>query len=165
MSYEVKILVDSNVVFSALYKIASIPGLIIYLGILGRIKLLSPESIRDEIARILKYKLAYSDEEIEFTLSAINIEWVPREVYERGIDKFSHLVKDYNDRALLICAINLNIPIVSGDKDFQQSEIKKLAQVYTPREFIEFIINTKIASKTEIKEILEELTKLEKLPY
>ncbi len=39
MNHETEILVDSNVIFSALYKIASIPGLIIYLGILKKIKL------------------------------------------------------------------------------------------------------------------------------
>ncbi len=165
MSHKVEILVDSNVLFSALYKIASIPGLIVYLGILGRIKLLSPESIRDEIAQILKYKLSYSDEEIEFTLSAMSIEWIPQNIYVGEMDKFSHLVEDYQDRALLICAMQLNMPIVSGDKDFQQSEVKKLARIYTPRELVEFLINTKIISNKEINEILGELTRLEKLPY
>lgn len=165
MNHETEILVDSNVIFSALYKIASIPGLIIYLGILKKIKLLSPESIRDEIIRILKYKLAYSDKEVDFTLNVLDIEWIPKEVYEREIKKFADLLKDYEDKSLLACAVNLNMPIVSGDKDFQRKEVKKLAQIYTPREFIEYLVNSGFLSKTEIERLLKELTRLEKLPY
>ena len=165
MNHETEILVDSNVIFSALYKIASIPGLIIYLGILKKIKLLSPESIRDEIIRILKYKLAYSDKEVDFTLNVLDIEWIPKEVYEREIKKFADLLKDYEDKSLLACAVNLNMPIVSGDKDFQRKEVKKLAQIYTPREFIEYLVNSGFLSKREIERLLKELMRLEKLPH
>jgi len=165
MSYDVVILIDSNVIFSGLYKITSVPGLILYLGILGRIRIISPESVRDEVIRVLKNKLGYSDEEIDSTLAILGIEWIPREVYDRDVERYKRLLEDYGDRSLLACAINLNIPIVTGDKDFKKEDVKKIARIYTPSEFIEYLVDNRILSKKEINEILNELAKLEKLPY
>lgn len=165
MNNNMEILVDSNVVFSALYKVSSIPGLIIYLGILEKIKILSPESVKKEIIRILRNKLKYSEKEIDFTLSVLNIEWIPIEVYDINVKRFKSLLEDYEDASLLTCAVMLNIPIVTGDKDFQNEKIKKIARVYTPREFIKYLINTSILSKKEIERLLTELTRLEELSH
>ena len=109
--------------------------------------------------------MAYSDKEVDFTLNVLDIEWIPKEVYEREIKKFADLLKDYEDKSLLACAVNLNMPIVSGDKDFQRKEVKKLAQIYTPREFIEYLVNSGFLSKREIERLLKELMRLEKLPH
>jgi len=156
-------LIDTNVVFSALYKPQSPSGIVIYLGIIDKIRMYSTEHIRDEIKVVLVEKLDYSNEEVRRLLLAISVEWIPQTVYKDEMKKFEKILSSDADRSLLACAKILGIPIISRDKDFQSEQVKRIAKVFTPPQFITFLLKNNIITRNEINKIIEDIKKYELL--
>lgn len=120
-----KLVIDTNIIFSALYNPDSKAGEIILFAIEGKIELYAPESVKSELTRILEKKLDYEKEEIEETITSLPITWIEKEIYEEYKEEFD--LRDENDRSVAACSLILNCALLTGDKDF--NNLKKIKVV------------------------------------
>ena len=121
-----KLVIDTNIIFSALYNPHSKAGEIILFAIEGKIELYAPESVKSELTKILEKKLDYEKEEIEETITSLPITWVEKEIYEEYKEEFD--LRDENDRSVAACCLILNCALLTGDKDFDNiKEIKVMS--------------------------------------
>ena len=117
-----KFVIDTNIIFSALYNPHSKAGEIILFAIEGKIELYAPESVKSELTKILEKKLDYEKEEIEETITSLPITWIEKEIYEEYKEEFD--LRDENDRSVAACCLILNCALLTGDKDFDN--VKKI---------------------------------------
>jgi len=117
-----KLVIDTNIIFSALYNPDSKAGGIILFAIEGKIELYAPESVKSELTKILEKKLDYEKEEIEETITSLPITWIEKEIYEEYKEEFD--LRDDNDRSVAACCLILNCALLTGDKDFDN--VKKI---------------------------------------
>ena len=117
-----KFVIDTNIIFSALYNPHSKAGEIILFAIEGKIELYAPESVKSELTKILEKKLDYEKEEIEETITSLPITWIEKEIYEEYKEEFD--LRDDNDRSVAACCLILNCALLTGDKDFDN--VKKI---------------------------------------
>ncbi len=122
MKYLPKIVIDTNIIFMALYKKESKPGILLYKAIENKINLFSPISVKKELIRILKRKLNWDDNKIDFVINSLPINWIEKEVYEFEIKNTT--VKHKPDKPVEALAIVLNYPLVSADSDFDNVKNK-----------------------------------------
>ena len=113
----IKAVIDTNVIFMALYDEKSKAGRIIDAGIEGKIKLYSPESVKEEISRVLIKELNYSEKDIEKYVDALPIEWIGKEMYLSFLEKTK--VKHKADKPVEAVALMLNCGILSADAHFK----------------------------------------------
>jgi predicted nucleic acid-binding protein len=95
----------------------------------GEVRLFSPYHVKNELERVLKSKLDYSEEELDDLFESLPISWLEHELYEDHMKKAMKLIKDKNDVPILACAMASGYPIVTGDKHFfkmKKSNIKVL---------------------------------------
>lgn len=119
------VVIDTNVIFSALYNLKSDAGRLLIFAVEGKINLASPTYVKGELERNLKEKLDYTDEELKETIKALPIEWIEEEIYSKEVEKAVKLIRHDRDVPVLALAMHLGIGVVSGDKHFQGiSEIK-----------------------------------------
>ncbi|MFQ6105776.1 MAG: putative toxin-antitoxin system toxin component, PIN family [Candidatus Hydrothermarchaeaceae archaeon] len=112
------VVIDTNVIFSALYNLKSDAGRLLIFAVEGKINLASPTYVKGELERNLKEKLDYTDEELKETIKALPIEW-------KEVEKAVKLIRHDRDVPVLALAMHLGVGVVSGDKHFQGiSEIK-----------------------------------------
>ncbi|MEA1994391.1 MAG: putative toxin-antitoxin system toxin component, PIN family [Euryarchaeota archaeon] len=117
-----KLVIDTNIIFSALCKPNSRAGKVIFLAIEGRLELYAPETVKSELKRTLKNKLDYEKEESKETISSLPITWIEKEIYREYAEEFD--LKDKNDRSVAACSLILNCALLTGDKDFDN--VKKV---------------------------------------
>jgi len=117
-----KLVIDTNIIFSALYNPHSKAGRIILFAIEGKIELYAPESVKSELTRILEKKLDYKKEEVEETVISLPVTWIEKEIYKEYTEEFD--LKDENDRSVAACCLILNCALLTGDKDFDN--VKKI---------------------------------------
>ena len=129
-----RLLVDANILFSALYDMDSTAGNLLFLAIDGEIELFSTEHIKDEMGRILEKKLGYSKGEIEGLVASLPIDWLERGIYEDVLDEARKVLSDESDASLLAGAAVLGCDVVSGDKKVLASRFWKV-KVRRLREF------------------------------
>ena len=125
-----KLVIDTNIIFSALYNPHSKAGGIILFAIEGKIELYAPESVKSELTKILEKKLDYEKEEIEETVISLPITWIEKGIYEKYKEEFD--LKDENDRSVAACCLILNCALLTGDKDFdnvKKIKVMKLGKV------------------------------------
>ena len=120
-----KLVIDTNIIFSTLYNPHSKAGEIILFAIEGKIELYAPESVKSELTKILEKKLDYEKEEIEETVISLPITWIEKGIYEEYKEEFD--LKDENDRSVAACCLILNCALLTGDKDFDN--VKKIKVV------------------------------------
>lgn len=123
------LIIDTNIIFSALYSESSSAAHLLDMAILGEVKLFSPLHVKHELERILKKKLGYSNEELIDLFENLPLTWLEEELYEDKLKYASKLIKDKNDVPILSCAMATDYPIVTGDKHFfklKHSKIKVL---------------------------------------
>jgi putative PIN family toxin of toxin-antitoxin system len=128
-----RIVIDANVLFSALYDPASTCGAIVMLAIEGEIELVSPESVRREMERILGKKLGYSGAQAEAALAALPVEWIEEAAYAPKLAEAQPIVRDATDAPLVALALALGAEIVSGDKDLHALKTRKVT-VWKPKD-------------------------------
>lgn len=128
-----RIIVDANVLFSALYDPVSTCGSIVMLAIEGEIDLVSPESVRREMARILVKKLGYGGTEAEAAVAALPVDWIEEAAYAPKLAEAEPLVRDRTDAPLVALALALEADIVSGDKDLHALRTRKV-KVWKPKD-------------------------------
>lgn len=128
-----RLVVDTNVLFSALYQPDSSCGRILLLAIEGEIELFAPETVRAELERVLRGKLAYSDDEWHRALAALPVDWVEAAVYHGQLARAMDAIADPTDAPVLALALALRAGIVSGDKAFHPLR-KRIAKTWRPRD-------------------------------
>jgi predicted nucleic acid-binding protein len=110
------LVVDANVLFSALYDMDSNAGRLLLRAIAGDVKLYSTEHVMVEMLDILVRKLDYSEDDVDEAVKALPIEWVDTEIYSEELNAAKKVLKDEYDASLLACAALLGCDVVTGDK-------------------------------------------------
>lgn len=127
-----RVVIDTNVIFSALYDPASVPGHVIELALEEEIELLAPEPVKEELGRVLREKLGYTDDQWRGTLAALPIDWVEEPVYEQFLPEAREAIRDRDDAAVVALAILLGTGVVSGDGAFHPLE-EPVIETWRPR--------------------------------
>jgi predicted nucleic acid-binding protein len=121
-----KFVLDTNILFSGIYDLDSNAGRVLLLATEGKVELLSPVHVKDELTQILKQKLKFTDDDIEEIISSLPVKWIERELYSDSETKASSLISHELDVPVLACALSLGVDVISGDKHFQKVKIKKI---------------------------------------
>jgi len=118
MNYsQIRIVIDTNVIYMSLYNKYSKAGKIIDFALENKIHLYSPESVKEEIIRVLKRELNYSDELIDTILNELPITWVEKDIYAMAIAQTQ--VKHKPDKPIEALSLVLNCGILSADHHFR----------------------------------------------
>ncbi|HMF34261.1 MAG TPA: PIN domain-containing protein [Candidatus Lokiarchaeia archaeon] len=139
-----KCIIDTNVIFSALYNMESNSGDLLFLAINGAIELIAPETVKEELIRNLRNKLNYSEEEIEETIQALPITWIDSLVYDSFMKVAPEYIGHENDYPIIACALALNVDIVTGNKHFHPLK-KKIIIAWGVRELVTLLLNQESA--------------------
>lgn len=123
----ISIVIDANIIFSALYNKEGLERAIINL-VLGDagIQLFAPDMYKAEVSRNLGKKLDYDKEMIDENLSYFDIIEVPHKEYKAKISQARKLIVHQDDLPYIASALLLNSPIWSGnEKHFKHLEHSK----------------------------------------
>ncbi|MFQ6137087.1 MAG: PIN domain-containing protein [Candidatus Hydrothermarchaeales archaeon] len=118
------VVVDTNIIFSALYDLRSRAGRLLFFAIEGRVDLVASEYIKGELERNLREKLDYTDEEFKETVNALPIKWIEDERYSKEIDKAAELITHKRDIPILALALHMRCGVASGDEHFLKVKYK-----------------------------------------
>ena len=119
-----RILIDTNILFSAIYSKNSIPYQAFKKAVELPYQCLICEYCLDELRRIFRNKFPhmakFAEDFITAVLPMVEVVRVSEDVYEE-----ESKIRDVNDRPILRAAINAEADILlTGDKDFLESEIE-----------------------------------------
>ncbi len=120
------VVIDTNIVFSALYDLRSKAGRLLFLAIEDKVDLIASGYIREELERGLKGKLGYTDEEFKETVKTLPIRWIDDERYLKEWDNAAKLIAHKRDVPILALALHLKCGVVSGDEHFLKVKHKDL---------------------------------------
>jgi len=112
-----KFVIDTNVIFMALYDINSKAGRVIRAAIENKIRLYAPDSVKEEIFRVLKREMLFDEKNIADIISSLPISWIDKKIYEFFLTKTK--VKHKADKPVEALALMLNCGILSADKHFK----------------------------------------------
>jgi predicted nucleic acid-binding protein len=113
---KMNVVVDTNILFSALYDPESNAGLLIMAAIEGIIDLYAPDAVKEEITHIVKNKLSYTEEEAEELITSLPVKWIEGGAYAPSVPYAKTQLSHENDVPILACALMFRYDIVSGDK-------------------------------------------------
>lgn len=137
-SNRLRVVVDTNIIFSALHGLKSNAGRLLIHAIEGRVELMGSEYIKGELERNLREKLDYGGEEFNETIKALPIKWIAAESYSMEMKKSEKLIKHGRDIPILALALHLKCDVVSGDEHFHNVRSRDF-QCWKLKELIEFI--------------------------
>lgn len=137
-----KVLLDSNTLFSGL-GFMGMENKVIWLAILGRIRLVVSDYIVAEFRRTVEKK--FTGDRKKKAVELLNrllvsgaVEVKGREDYISYFEEADKLINE-KDSPILACAMREDIDVlVSGDKDFHTSKVKGRVRVMKAREFLEW---------------------------
>ena len=127
-----RIVIDTNVLFSALYRPDSPPGDLLMLAIEGELELFAPQTVRAEIERALTDKLHYGPADLIATVSSFPVEWIDEPLYRSKMGIALSSIRDASDAPVVAVALVVKAQIVSGDKDFHPL-LKKVVRTWKPK--------------------------------
>lgn len=113
-----RFVVDTNVIFSALYNLESPAGKLLIMAIEKKVDLVSPGHVREELVKILKGKLRYTHNEIRETISALPIDWIEGDIYIHTLEEAKEAISHEEDVPVVACALALKCDVISGDTHF-----------------------------------------------
>ena len=113
-----KCVIDTNIIFSALYRFDSPAGDLLVLAIYDRVTFYAPESVKEKLIRNLRDKLGYSITEIDATIIALPITWVEKETYAPHLPDAVQFINHEPDVPVVACALALGLAIIPGNKHF-----------------------------------------------
>lgn len=128
-----RLVIDTNVLFSALYDPDTPPGRIVMLAIEGELQLFAPDTVRTELERALVGKLGYTPEEWRRTLVALPVEWMEARIYEDRLAEAREAIRDASDAPIIALALAIGADVVSGDKAFHPLR-KPVVKTWRPKE-------------------------------
>jgi putative PIN family toxin of toxin-antitoxin system len=135
----IRVVLDTNLIVSALLKPDSNPDRIVNLVREEKVLLLISDAICDEITRVLFYpkirkRLTASDEELQNFVKLLRTV----AIVTPGLLNLPQLATDPDDTKYLICAVEGHADyIVSGDHHLTDLVIYQGIRVVTPAEFIQ----------------------------
>jgi predicted nucleic acid-binding protein len=129
----VRFVIDTNVVFSALYKLDSAPGRLLLLATEGAVELFAPDVVRKELEAALRGKLAYTTDAWTATLQALPIRWIEAAEYAHLLDRAKAAIRDQGDVPIVATAMLLGAAVVSWDKAFHPL-LKPVVKTLRPRD-------------------------------
>ena len=137
---KITVIVDTNIYFSALYNWHGNEAEILKAAGKGELILISPDTVQEELKRILQRKLNYSAEEASSTIKLLPTIWIPRSEYMDFLLKAENLLEHKEDAPILASALTLKAGILTGNKKhFDKSEITELAEILTSKEILQII--------------------------
>lgn len=128
-------LLDTNVIYSALHNPAGVCGKIILLGTGPLVELYSIDLAREELRTNLERKMGLHHDDIEFIVSSLPLDWIPREVYAGYVRRAAGAVGVPQDAPFVAASLATGIPLVSGDAHLHTRKIRRLIRTHRPREF------------------------------
>ena len=117
MNGSLKAVIDTNVIFMALYNPESKAGKIIQYAVEGKIHLFSTDTVKEEIKRVLKRELSYTEEELNSTIESLPIAWIGKEIYFSFLPQTK--VKHKPDKPIEALSLVLGCGILSADEHFK----------------------------------------------
>ena len=138
MVLKLRLVIDSNILFSALIK----KGITSKLILSERLELFAPEKLLEEFEKYKEYILSKthrSEEDFERFLSIIEsrIEIIPRAEFEEFLEE-AKKVCNLDDFPFVALAKALDCAVWSNDKDLKKfSEETKYVEVLTTKEILE----------------------------
>ncbi len=135
---KIKVIVDTNVYFMSLKNPVGKASKLIIAGINGTIELFSPDTVKEELIRLLKRK-SFSEYEIEEAIIHFPVTWLDKTSYEIFM-KSSSIIKHKPDRPILAAALAVECGIITANKKH-------------------FLPARKLVKVWEIDELLEEIKK------
>ncbi len=118
----IKIVVDTNILFMAIYNETGKADKILQLAAKNKIILFTPISVKEELSNVLKREFDWSDEEIENDIEELPIKWIEKELYEPILEMTK--VKHKADKPIEATALLLNCGILSADEHFKNIKQK-----------------------------------------
>jgi len=112
-----KIVIDTNAIFMALYNPFGKAGKILDLANREKINFFSTDTVKVEIARVLKRELKWEDNLIAKKISELPVVWIEKDFYSTFLDKTR--VKHKADKPLEALSLALNCEILSADEHFK----------------------------------------------
>ena len=116
--FPIKIVIDTNVLFMAVYDRKGKARKVIDAAVDGKITLYAPDSVKKEIFQVLQRELQFTQDEIESNLNEIPIRWIKHEIYESFLDKTK--IKHKSDKPIEAVALMLGCGILSADMHFKE---------------------------------------------
>jgi len=143
MSGSIKVVTDTNVYFMFFYDSASKAGKLIEYAIAGSTELFSPDTVREELKRVLVRELDFDEAQSEKLINYLPTRWVDKEIYQEFLTK-AKIIKHMPDRPLMALAIALNCGIITANiKDFKPAA--KLVKIWKIDELLEVLNNLRKA--------------------
>jgi predicted nucleic acid-binding protein len=128
----IAVIVDTNIYFSAFYNPRGKEAEILKRANRGEVLLLSPDSVREELERNLRFKLGLTDSEVLAIISSLPTIWVPRVEYEGELRGAEALLRHEEDAPILACALKFEAGILTGNvKHFDTSRLKSKVIVWS----------------------------------
>lgn len=128
-----RVVIDTNVIVSGIYDPQSVPGRVLDAGNTGAIHLCAPQSVREELKRVLARVLGFSPLQVDSTLKGLKVEWIPEAVYHDMLPEARELLRDADDAPVLACALAVGCDIVSGDNDLHAARTRRI-RIWRPSE-------------------------------
>lgn len=138
------VIVDTNIYFSALYNPEGNEAEIIRRANSEELILLSPNTVRDELERVLETKLDWNEEKTTSVTRTLPTVWVPKEKYEEKLALAKSLIPHEKDSPILACALKFETGTLTGNTThFDKPEIRKKATVWSSRKLLNYLESEK----------------------
>lgn len=134
----IAVVVDTNIYFSAFYNPRGKEAEILKRANIGEVLLLSPDSVKEELERNLRFKLDLTDSEILTLISSLPTLWVPRVEYEGELGSAKALLRHEEDAPILACALRFEAGILTGNvRHFSTGELKGKVIVWSSTKLLQ----------------------------
>ncbi len=134
-----RVIVDANVLYSALYKPQGVCGMILQAAVDGLCELLSTDSVKEEVRTNLVENLSMVEDEALRLVSALPVDWVPRDVYDQRIDEAVSLLTHEEDAPVLATSLATHLPVLSGDRHLRSEKVTQKVKVLTLGQFLKVL--------------------------
>lgn len=138
---EIRVFLDTNVIFSGLYSLQGAPGIILRHFIEGRVRVVVSQQVLDEVIRTIKEKLP----EALPALKRLLVNAPPEVRADPSRESIQHWTKELHtaDAAILAAAIDAKPDyFVTGDNHFLKNRVireKAGLNIVTPAQFLKLL--------------------------
>ena len=122
------IVVDTNIVFHAVYKPESPYAKLFIMAIEGEVFLFSPDSVKEELKKVIS-KLLPEHFLLDF-IESLPTKWIQKEIYSDFMEEADKLIEHNKDVPIVACALLLNCGVITMDTDFDNKHLKKRIKLW-----------------------------------
>jgi predicted nucleic acid-binding protein len=131
-----KAILDTNIIYSALYKPEGVCGKILLNAMNAENRLLSIDFAKEELSRNMESKLRLPKKNIDLVIEALPLEWIHRDIYAPYIQRAGEIVRYRSDSPFVAASIATGFPLITGDKHLRTAKVRRVVRVYRPGEFL-----------------------------